>query len=92
MADVQHIDYISGNYRRATDASWTISFNPGINRLIAGQTDGATMIDPLPLLCEQTNCRYRDRRTFLYADYGHYSTEGSLRAVQAFFPKGRSTN
>ena len=92
MADVQHIDYISGNYRRATDASWTISFNPGINRLIAGQTDGATMIDPLPLLCEQTSCRYRDRRTFLYADYGHYSTEGSLRAVQAFFPKGRSTN
>jgi peptidoglycan/LPS O-acetylase OafA/YrhL len=88
LADVQHIDYISRNYRLSTGATWKISFNPAINGLIAGQAVDATMIDPLSFLCEHDNCRYRDGRVFLYADFGHYSREGSIAAVRAFFPAG----
>jgi peptidoglycan/LPS O-acetylase OafA/YrhL len=90
IADVQHIDYISGNYQHPGEASWRISFSPSINKIIASQIDGATMIDPLSFLCEQTTCRYREDRTFLYADFGHFSTQGSLNAVRAFFPVAKS--
>jgi len=90
IADVQHIDYISGNFRHPGAVSWTISFNPAINQIIASQIDGATMIDPLSFLCEKTDCRYREGNTFLYADYGHFSTQGSLNAVRAFFPAAES--
>jgi peptidoglycan/LPS O-acetylase OafA/YrhL len=88
IADVQHIDYISGNSERPGGAFWAISFNPAINELVASQAGGATMIDPLSFLCERTECRYREGATFLYADFGHFSTEGSLNAVRTFFPAG----
>jgi peptidoglycan/LPS O-acetylase OafA/YrhL len=88
IADVQHIDYISGNYRLSTGASWRIAFNPAINGLIARQAVDATVIDPLSFLCEHGDCRYRVGQVFLYADYGHYSREGSVAAVRAFFPAG----
>jgi peptidoglycan/LPS O-acetylase OafA/YrhL len=88
IADVQHIDYISGNYRSTTGATWKIAFNPSINRLIAEQAASVIMIDPLSFLCEQDVCRYRVGHVFLYADYGHYSRDGSVAAVRAFFPAG----
>ena len=88
IADVQHIDYISRNYRSTTGATWKIAFNPAINRLIAEQAVGVIMIDPLSFLCEHDVCRYRVDHVFLYADYGHYSREGSVAAVRAFFPAG----
>ena len=39
-------------------------------------------------LCRGRTCAYRDGQVYLYADYGHFSTEGSLRAVRAYFPSG----
>jgi hypothetical protein len=90
IADVQHIDYISGNYRSSSRASWTIAFDPTINSAIAAQAAEAKVIDPLSFLCQQDNCRYRDGSVFLYADYGHYSKTGSMAAVRAFFPIGNS--
>jgi peptidoglycan/LPS O-acetylase OafA/YrhL len=89
IADVQHIDYISGNYHLPSAAAWKISFNPAINSLIAGQAGDAVMIDPLSFLCEHNSCQYRIGQVFFYADYGHYSRDGSVAAVRAFFPAGQ---
>ncbi len=89
IADVQHIDYISGNYRVSSGAAWRVSFSLAINSLIAAQAGDASLIDPLSVLCQHDDCQYRVGQTFLYADFGHYSREGSIAAVRAFFPAGR---
>lgn len=87
-ADVQHIDYISGLRRRLGEASWPISFDTGLNDLIKRQAKGAIYVDPLSYLCAGRSCVYREGDVFYYADYGHFSTVGSLRAVRAYFPSG----
>ena len=92
IADVQHIDYISGNYRASSGAAWKVSFDPAINSLIAAQAGNVIMIDPLSVLCQHDDCQYRVGQTFLYADFGHYSREGSIAAVRAFFPVGQGSS
>lgn len=53
---------------------------------MAGLTAGATLIDPRPAFCDGPLCRYRAQGTDLFVDVGHFSPEGSDRAVRAYFP------
>jgi peptidoglycan/LPS O-acetylase OafA/YrhL len=84
--DVQHIDYLTGQYRQNGGASWIVSFDTGINDRLARLSENATYVDPLTHLCRDKRCMYRDGHDFYYADNGHFSTSGSLRAVKAYFP------
>ena len=73
----------------ATDA-WPVSFKPELNRRLAALA-GAGFVDPLPHWCAAGGCRYRDAHGLLIADEGHFTAEGSLDAVAAYFPLLRST-
>jgi peptidoglycan/LPS O-acetylase OafA/YrhL len=84
-ADVQRIDYLSGQHR-APVGQWRISFDPAINRLLARESAHATFIDPLAALCHGDLCPYRQGDTWLYGDYGHFSASGSLLAANKYFP------
>ena len=84
-ADVQRIDYLSGQSRAAL-GRWTVSFDPAINRTIAAQAQDAQFVDPMATLCTGNLCPYRIGREWLFGDYGHYSAIGSLRAVNRYFP------
>jgi peptidoglycan/LPS O-acetylase OafA/YrhL len=86
--NVQDIDFISGSRLRPGKAYWPIAFDATLNDKIRQQAAAATYIDPLSHLCHDGLCAYRDGDVFYYADYGHFSTVGSLRAVQAYFPAG----
>ena len=87
-ADVQHIDYLSGSRLRPGKAYWTVSFDAGLNERIRHLASKANFVDPLSYLCKGRLCAYRDGANFYYLDYGHFSTTGSLLAVQAYFPAG----
>jgi peptidoglycan/LPS O-acetylase OafA/YrhL len=87
-ADVQHLDYISGSRLQRGVAYWSLAFDLSLNQRISGQSPPGTFVDPLAYLCDGRQCAYRDGGTFYYADYGHFSTAGSLRAVKAYFPAG----
>ena len=54
----------------------------------AGDFIAATFIDPIPYLCTNGQCPYRDHGRLLYFDYGHLSTLGSERAARAYMPLG----
>jgi peptidoglycan/LPS O-acetylase OafA/YrhL len=89
-ADVQQIDYISGQHAMPGKATWPIYFDTKINPKMAAFAKGAVFIDPLSRLCDGVRCPYRDGSHFYYADYGHFSTYGSNLAVQAYFPFARA--
>jgi peptidoglycan/LPS O-acetylase OafA/YrhL len=84
-ADVQRIDYLSGQSKAAI-GRWQVSFDPKLNALLAAEAGTAEFIDPMARLCDGANCTYREGATWLFGDYGHYSAAGSLRAVQQYFP------
>jgi peptidoglycan/LPS O-acetylase OafA/YrhL len=88
IADVQHIDYISGLHDRAGRAFWPVSFDSKLNMQLEKYVSPAAFIDPLHYLCDAQGCAYRDGEIFYYADYGHFSTAGSVIAVQRYFPAG----
>ncbi|MBV9995263.1 MAG: acyltransferase [Caulobacteraceae bacterium] len=82
-ADVHVISFREGE--RGRDV-WPISFDPSLNRRLAAIAGPARFVDPLPGLCQGTICPYRERGEFLFADEGHFSPAGSLRAVASYFP------
>ena len=88
-ADVQLIDYMSGQHRQPGKAYWPVYFDASVNRKLAAMAAGARFVDPVPYLCHDRVCPYRDGPDFYYADYGHFSTVGSTLAVKAYFPTGR---
>jgi peptidoglycan/LPS O-acetylase OafA/YrhL len=88
LVDVQHIDFLSGLARTPGVASWPVAFDRNLNLDLRARSVGATFVDPMSYLCSGVSCPYRDGRTFYYADYGHFSTAGSLRATAAYFPAG----
>jgi peptidoglycan/LPS O-acetylase OafA/YrhL len=90
IADIQHIDYISGLHGKPGKAFWPVSFDRKLNAQLESNVLPATFIDPLRHLCDAQECAYRDGETFYYADYGHFSTAGSVIAVQRYFPAGLS--
>ncbi|KMO21143.1 hypothetical protein SQ03_03990 [Methylobacterium platani JCM 14648] len=61
----------------------------GINRTLwAVLPDTATFIDPFAALCEGGTCPYARGETFLYGDAGHFSSAGSLLAVERYLAAG----
>jgi peptidoglycan/LPS O-acetylase OafA/YrhL len=70
------------------EASWQIgSEQSERNALLRAHvgTD-ATFIDPLPVLCPEHKCVYLSRGKYLFADYGHFSADGSKFAAGKYFP------
>jgi hypothetical protein len=84
-ADVQRIDYLTGQHR-APVGRWQISFDPAINRMLASESRDAHFIDPLAALCTGAVCPYRRGSVWLFGDYGHFSRAGSEEAVKDYFP------
>lgn len=87
-SDVRRLDYVSGQSRRAI-GMLPVSFDRAINAQLAAavaKVAGVVFVDPMPALCPGASCLYRQGANWLYADYGHFSKAGSLRAVRAYFP------
>jgi peptidoglycan/LPS O-acetylase OafA/YrhL len=84
-ANVQIIDY-KNRHSNAPRESWPLAFDPEINSRLRQAAHGSHFIDPLAYLCDGLQCPYRNGDTLYYADYGHFSKEGSIRAVKAYFP------
>jgi peptidoglycan/LPS O-acetylase OafA/YrhL len=53
--------------------------DPGMNSRIAAAagTNIDVFFDPLKLLCRESTCLFRQGGSYLFIDYGHYSTYGS---------------
>lgn len=68
-----------------TSQSWQIAnFDPSINQLLNRTSKGASVLDPISVLCRGTViCPYKNDGQFLYVDYGHFSAYGSDLAVKA---------
>jgi hypothetical protein len=47
---------------------------------------GASFIDPMGAFCDGRLCQYKSGSAYYFVDYGHFSREGSMRAVEAYFP------
>lgn len=84
--DVQVIAYRRGSKLPDASDSWDVFFDPGLNIELQHHSAGSQFIDPLAKLCDGKSCVYRDKGVFLFEDYGHYSVEGSARAVRTYFP------
>ena len=84
-ANISLIDYKNRSAGPGSQ-SWPIAVEPGLNEEIREASAGAHFIDPLKLLCDNRMCPYRDGEHLLYADFGHFSKYGSLRAVESYFP------
>jgi len=87
--DVQQIDYFSGGRMKPGTFEWPVFFDKYFNKDLAEKATEAAFIDPLSYLCIMQNCAYRKDNDYYFADYGHFSRSGSLRAVKAYFPSGR---
>ncbi len=65
--------------------AWPVSFKPDLNRRLAAIV-GPGFVDPMSQWCAGATCLYRDGRTLLIADEGHFTAAGSRKAVGAYFP------
>ncbi|HVY84692.1 MAG TPA: acyltransferase family protein [Caulobacterales bacterium] len=77
-------------FRKPDASSWPTSLAPDLNQRLRNYAQGAAFIDPIASLCAEGRCTYRRGDHFLYADEGHFSHEGSVEAVDAYFPYRRS--
>lgn len=84
--DVQVIAYWNGGRLADSTDSWDVFFDPAINAQLHEYSAGSRFIDPLAKICDGKSCVYREKGVFLFEDYGHYSVDGSARAVKAYFP------
>ena len=87
--DVQHIDYVSGARMKSGTFSWNVFFTSIFNAELARLAEPAIFVDPMLYLCKGQSCPYRKDGDYYFADYGHFSRSGSLRAVSAYFPSGQ---
>lgn len=83
--DVQRIDYLSGQIAQKGKSEWLTSVDADFNAKMMKLAKGATFIDPMRAFCNGRFCRYKSGSTYYFVDYGHFSREGSLRAVEAYF-------
>jgi len=90
LADVQQIDYLSGNRHRPVGAEWPVAVEDRLNREVAEQVaiGGGEFINPISKMCRGKWCKYRDGKDYLFEDFGHFSAAGSLVAVRSYFPAG----
>lgn len=84
-ADVQTIAFRAGA-RPVDTAEWPATFHGRLNDALRAASGGAQFVDPVAILCTGRSCRYKVGPAFLFADFGHFSAEGSRRAVARLFP------
>jgi peptidoglycan/LPS O-acetylase OafA/YrhL len=84
--DIQVLAFSKGGRAGGQIDKWNVFFDPAINRKLKSAIGDHSFVDPLQSLCEGNLCPYRDHGQFLFSDYGHFSPEGSARAVRAYFP------
>ncbi len=84
--DVQVLAHIKGDKSQSSIDKWDVFFAPEINEKLSSFVKKQHFINPMTALCQGKSCPYRDHTTFLFEDYGHFSVEGSDRAVKAYFP------
>ena len=84
--DVQTI-YAKNRYGpQAEKASAPLCFSRDVNGKLQSALPRDVFIDPLPTLCNPTECVYREHGQYLMADQGHFSVFGSKVAVSRYFP------
>jgi peptidoglycan/LPS O-acetylase OafA/YrhL len=90
LADVQQIDYISGNRNSLVNAEWPVAVEDRLNQAVEQQAlkGGAQFINPISEMCRGKFCEYREGRKYLFEDFGHFSAAGSILAVKRYFPSG----
>jgi len=84
--DVERIDYLSGQMARKDKKEWLPAVTSGFNHDMMKLSAGADFIDPFPTFCSDGKCVYKSGSGYYFVDYGHFSREGSIRAVQSYFP------
>jgi hypothetical protein len=84
--DVQRIDYLSGQMTQGDKSRWMTSVDADFNAKMVALTKGASFIDPMGAFCDGRLCQYKSGSAYYFVDYGHFSREGSMRAVEAYFP------
>ena len=94
--DVRSLAYWLRNDGQGS-SSWHISnTDQTINEYLRIATKGATLLDPIAVLCRGKICPFEKDGRLLYVDYGHYSIVGSELAVKALqlgmMPQQASTN
>ncbi|MES1201822.1 MAG: acyltransferase family protein, partial [Pseudomonadota bacterium] len=73
-------------FRKPGATAWPTSLAHDLNQRLHAYAGGAAFVDPMASLCTQGRCTFRRADRFLYADDGHFSHEGSIEAVDAYFP------
>lgn len=85
--DVQILAYVKGDRTKQSLDSWKVFFDLGLNDELREIVGDERFINPMENLCDSAGvCAYRDKDVFLFEDYGHFSVEGSTRAVEKYFP------
>jgi hypothetical protein len=85
--DVQILFAQAGGTTQRADGSGYISFNPGLNRLLAAAAPAPIrFVDPLEGVCHLPHCPYRSDGQFLFFDDGHLTVYGSELAVARYLP------
>lgn len=90
--DVQILAYMKGAKSPDATDKWSIHFDSDINDRLAALAKDVIFIDPMTSLCDGNMCTYRENGKMLFSDYGHYSEDGSIRAVKSYFPLYTRTN
>lgn len=84
--DVNVLDYRGAGKINGGGAEWHLSFAPSFNDALRTASAAATFVDPLSAFCHENVCTYKSSDKLLFADYGHFSEEGSDMAVKSYFP------
>jgi hypothetical protein len=57
-----------------------LSIDPRVNNMIAAARPDA-FFDPMAMLCQGNECIFKEDRSYLFSDYGHYTSYGSRLMV-----------
>ena len=91
--DVQVIGYHNRNsYKDSSVEWWETSYDKKINKELQEVIGTAHFTHPIKSYCNGDMCPYRIDGKFLFEDYAHFSVQGSIRAVQSYFPLRNKLN
>lgn len=81
--DIQRIDYLSDQMHEVAP-KWHQISPTQLNRQIASAAGSAHFVNPLPAMCSDDICQYREGDRFFYSDYGHYARTGAMQALARY--------
>jgi peptidoglycan/LPS O-acetylase OafA/YrhL len=68
------------------EANWVSKIDMSLNARLQEIAAGAKFIDPLNDWCKGDKCAYMRGGALMFSDYGHFSKQGSIFAVEHYFP------